>query len=195
MIWLLRQNCAAFIVLHIYKVNNTQLLFYFYSTPLEIMIYSIAEKEHKMTRFARAQGSKVRFYGHFWCWLEDKYHKAKTNVLPPVAFVYNEVPNCRITVDTNIVVWPHFSPNFLVMIIIFYGNFRNTLSACNFLLSIFQYCVFNTRTSVAEPPLFWAAPARDVRVPGADSGSRQKKRRLRLPTLKNLFPLRIFFFK
>ena len=30
--------------------------------------------------------------------------------------------------------------------------------------------------SVAEPPLFWAAPAPDVRGPVADSGSRQKKR-------------------
>ena len=29
--------------------------------------------------------------------------------------------------------------------------------------------------SVAEPPLFWAALAPEVRGPGADSGSRQKK--------------------
>ena len=96
-------GCFGKIVQHLLFCTFTKsiiLNFYFYSTPVEIMIYSIAEKEHKMTRFARAQGSKVRFYGHFWCWLEDKYHKAKTNVLPPVAFVYNEVPNCRITVDT-----------------------------------------------------------------------------------------------
>ena len=29
--------------------------------------------------------------------------------------------------------------------------------------------------SVLEPPIFWAAPGPEVRVPGADSGSRQKK--------------------
>ena len=29
--------------------------------------------------------------------------------------------------------------------------------------------------SVAEPPLFGAAPASDVRGPGANSGSRQKR--------------------
>ena len=32
-----------------------------------------------------------------------------------------------------------------------------------------------SRSSVAEPPLFWAAPAPDVRGPGGDSGSRQKR--------------------
>ena len=39
------------------------------------------------------------------------------------------------------------------------------------LLSVFTVYVDR---SVTEPPLFWAAPAPDVRGPVADSGSRQK---------------------
>ena len=58
-----------------------------------------------------------------------------------------------------------------------------------------QISVLFVNSSVAEPPLFWAAPAPEVRGPGADSGSEQivsapalgkKKggsRRLRLHTL------------
>ena len=49
----------------------------------------------------------------------------------------------------------------------------------------------STLTGVAEPPLFWTAPAPDVRVPGADQiGSAPapvKKRRLRLHTLNFSF--------
>ena len=39
--------------------------------------------------------------------------------------------------------------------------------------------------SVAELPLFWAVPAPDIRGSGADSGSRQKKNRLRLQAKKS----------
>ena len=58
--------------------------------------------------------------------------------------------------------------------------------------------------SVAEPPLFWAAPAPEVRGPGADSGSDQigsapapgKKRRLQVAPTPALAPCtNIFYFE
>ena len=62
-----------------------------------------------------------------------------------------------------------------------------------FLKQLPQYVFFvHLSSSVAKPPLFWAAPAPDGQGPGADSGSDLlgsapapgKKRRLRLHTLK-----------
>ena len=149
-----------------------------------------------MTRFARAQGSKVRFYGHFLCWLEDKYHKVKTNVLPPVAFVYNEVPNCRITVDTLtlsyglifllISLWwsLYFAETFVILcpLATFYSRSSSTVSSTQEPVLRSRHFFGRHRLGTSEFPEPTPAPGK-------------KKRRLRLLTLKNFISAQKFFFK
>ena len=67
-------------------------------------------------------------------------------------------------------------------------------------LTDFLCCALGTRRSVAEPPLFWAAPAPDGQGPGADSdllGSAPapgKKRRLQAALAPASYT-KIFHFK
>ena len=147
-----------------------------------------------MTRFARAQGSKVRFYGHFLCWLEDKYHKARTNVLPPVAFVYNEVPNCRITVDTLtlsyglifllISLWwsLYFAETFVILcpLATFYSRSSSTVSS--------------TQEPVLRSRHFFGCTGSGRPSSRSRLRLQAKKRRLRLLTLENFISAQKFFF-
>ena len=136
-----------------------------------------------MTRFARAQGSKVRFYGHFLCWLEDKYHKVKTNVLPPVAFVYNEVPNCRITVDTLtlsyglifllISLWwsLYFAETFVILcpLATFYSRSSSTVSSTQEPVLRSRHFFGRHRLGTSEFPEPTPAPGKNKAAPAPDS--------------------------